>query len=274
MSAVINSVSPAAAQAFRLPLSTEVLRERAPAVFGESARPTLSTRYTFIPTERVLAGLMNVGFVPVQAQQVRCKLSKAPYARHLIRLQRRFETVQIREAIPEVVLLNSHDGSSAYELKLGLYRVVCTNGLMVAAESFPSIRVSHRKDVVDEVVTGALQLAERFEDLARQVERMQQRLLYQDEQQELADRALALRYPDQTERGMRSSQLLHCRRPEDMRESLWNLFNRVQENLLGGGLTRVGTRGRVCRTRRISSIREDIRLNTGLWELATGFLYH
>ncbi len=272
MSTVLEMVTPVAAHAFRSALSPESLRAIAPAVYGESARPQLSERYTFIPTERVLDGLARVGFVPVQARQVRAKVGNGSYARHLIRLQRRFETVQLKDAIPEIVLLNSHDGSSAYHLKLGLYRVVCTNGLMVAADSFPGIRVSHRKDIVDEVVTGALELAERFEELAGTVEQMRQRLLYRDEQLQLAQQALALRYPDPEQQGMAASQLLFCRRDEDARESVWNILNRLQENVLRGGFIRHSPSGRLTRMRRLSSLREEVRVNCCLWSLAASYL--
>jgi hypothetical protein len=94
-------------------LSLEDVRLRAPAVFAESAHERTSSNYTFIPTERVLTGLMQVGFVPVEARQTRARHSLA-HARHVIRLRRRFETVQLKDAVPEVVFLNSHDGTSGY----------------------------------------------------------------------------------------------------------------------------------------------------------------
>jgi hypothetical protein len=55
--------------AFRNPLSLEAVRQQAPAVFAQSADERRSAKYTFVPTERVLAGLMQAGFVPVDARQ-------------------------------------------------------------------------------------------------------------------------------------------------------------------------------------------------------------
>ena len=81
-------------------------------------------------------------------------------------MRRRFETIQLRDSIPEIVFLNSHDGTSAYQLRVGLYRVICTNGLIVSQGAFPMVRVHHRGDVVDAVISGALEMAERFELLA------------------------------------------------------------------------------------------------------------
>ena len=108
--------------------------------------------------------------------------------------------------------------------------------------------------------------------LAAQVERMEQRSLARGEQLEFAGRALALRYPDPATQGMLPVQLLDSRRPQDLGDDLWSVMNKVQENLIGGGLHRRSAAGRMIRTRRITSIREDVRLNGRLWDLASEVL--
>jgi len=50
---------------------------------------------------------------------------------------------------------------------------------------------------------------------------------------------------------------------------LWRTYNCVQENLLKGGLTRRSASNRLSQTRAITAIKEGIRLNTALWEMAT-----
>jgi hypothetical protein len=255
------------ANVFSGSLSLEDVRHRAPAVFAASAHERTSSNYTFIPTERVLTGLMQAGFVPVEARQTRARHGVA-HARHVIRLRRRFETVQLKDAVPEVVFLNSHDGTSAYQLRVGIFRVVCTNGLIVSVGAFPSVRVAHRGDIVDEVVTSALDISERFGVLAGQVERMEHRLLAKAEQLIFAERALTVRFPEPAHCGIEPAQLLGCRRAEDLGNDLWSILNKCQENLLQGGLSRLVTSGRRSRTRRITSIREDVRINSRLWDLA------
>ena len=135
-------------------LSIDNLRQNVPAVFADAAHESLSQKYTFIPTDRVLTGLMSAGFVPVEARQARSRKGSPAHARHVVRLRRRFETVALRDSVPEVVFLNSHDGTSAYQLRLGLFRAVCTNGLIVSVGAFPAYCVAHRGDVVDQVVTA------------------------------------------------------------------------------------------------------------------------
>jgi hypothetical protein len=117
-----------------------------------------------------------------------------------------------------------------------------------------------------------LQLSERFESLAGQVERMEARRLSRDEQIRFAEQALALRFPNVAESGMQPSQLLSVRRPEDLGEDLWTVLNRVQEHVLRGGLSRRSAAGRLTRTRRITSITRDVQLNGALWDLATEML--
>jgi hypothetical protein len=260
------------ANAFERALSLDAIRQRAPAAFATSADEALSPKYTFIPTMRVLSGLMQSGFVPVDARQTRTRSASALHARHIIRLRRRLETVALKDAVPEVVFLNSHDGSSGYQLRVGIFRVVCENGLIASRGAFPSYCVSHRGNVVEEVIAAALRISERFGDMATQVERMEQRFLCKEEQIRFAEKALALRYPDLSEAGMEPSQLLTCRRVEDLGADVWTVLNRLQENLTGGGLHRRTLTGRLTRTRRISSIRESVRLNGGLWDIASEVL--
>ena len=105
-----------------------------------------------------------------------------------------------------------------------------------------------------------------------QVDRMENRTMARGEQLEFAVQALALRYPDPATQGMMPVQLLTSRRPQDLGDDLWSVLNKVQENLIGGGLRRRSAAGRLMRTRRTTSIREDVLLNGRLWDLATEVL--
>jgi hypothetical protein len=254
--------------AFRESLSLETVRDLAPAVFAPAPHECLSPKYGFISTRRVFEALMNVGFVPMEATQTRTRRASPLHARHVVRLRRRLETISLADSLPEVVFLNSHDGSSAYQLRIGIYRPICTNGLITSRGAFPAICVAHRGNVVDQVVEGALALADRFDALAGLVERMQACLLSGYDQLQFAQAVLALRYSDAAEAGMAASQLLRCRRVEDGGSDLWSVLNRCQENLLRGGLNRRSRQGRLVRTRGITAIQRNLSLNEQIWDLA------
>jgi hypothetical protein len=273
MNAVTDLSFATQANIFQQALSLDAIRRSAPAVFAQAAHECTTARYTFIPTERVLCGLKDAGFIPVQANQAKSRLpGHEHHARHVVRLRRRFETIELKDSVPEIVFLNSHDGSSAYQLRLGIFRAICTNGLIVSRAALAACYVAHRGDIVEEVVAAALRLTEHFDELAASIDHMERRVLEPAEQVRFAERALALRYPDVASSGMQSSQLLTCRREEDDGADLWRVYNRVQENLLRGGLSRRSATGRLTRTRRITSIREDVRINGALWDAATELL--
>jgi hypothetical protein len=267
----LNTLSPSSSSsyssAFMEALPAAVLRQRVPAAFAESAHESRSSSYTFIPTATLIDALGSAGFFPVQARQAG-RAKSVVHARHLIRFRRRFETVALRDAVPEILFLNSHDGTSAYQLRVGLYRAVCTNGLVVSVGAFPTFRVAHRGEVVGDVVRAALEISERFGSLATSVERLENRQLDHLEQLDFAAQALALRFPEAVVSGLEPSRLLVPRRKEDVGNDLWRTLNVVQENVLRGGIPRRTASNRLVRTRAITAIREDVRINSSLWDLA------
>lgn len=258
--------------AFENSLAPETLHAQAPAVFAPSAHMRTSAAYTFISTERLLAAFQTARFLPVSVRQARTRTADELYARHVVRLRRRFETVRVKDVVPEIVFFNSHDGRSAYQLRFGLFRAVCSNGMIIAAGSFAAFRARHRGDVVGEIIQAALGMCERFDALSGVVEQMERKRLADEERISFAEGALRLRYPDLVQAGMQPSQLLTCRRPADVGHDLWRTYNVVQENLLRGGQSRRSASGRLARSRRITAIREDVRLNVGLWDLAMAAL--
>ena len=133
---------------------------------------------------------------------------------------------------------------------------------------FPVWRVTHRGDVMRDVVCAAVRVAERFEVLAAAVERMERTLLDVGQRLEFAREALALRFPEDAPGAMEPSQALVPQRPEDVGNDLWRTFNVLQSAVLRGGLVRRSASNRLTRTRRITSLTEDLRLNSALWEMA------
>jgi hypothetical protein len=168
----------------------------------------------------------------------------------------------------EVILLNSHDGTSSYQMFAGVFRFVCSNG-MVCGEAFNDIRVRHTGNIVDNVIEGACSVLADFELLEAQVDAMKTVLLNLDDRTAFARAALTLRYgardvpPPITE-----SQLLQMKRRNDANGDLWTTLNCVQENMLSGGLKARSAKGTTTRTRPVTAIDQTVKLNRGLWVLA------
>ena len=74
------------------------------------------------------------------------------------------------------------------------------------------------------------------------------------------------------QRLQRLPRTFHLQPEADARADVWTTYNVVQENLMRGGLSGRSTTGRNTRTRTIEAIREDVRINNCLWQLAMNLI--
>lgn len=250
-----------------VPLSEEQIQAVAPSIFAIGAHESRSERYTYIPTIDVLRGLKKEGFDPFMVCQTRVRDdSKRDHTKHMIRL-RHASQINAQEA-NEIILLNSHDGTSSYQMISGMLRFVCCNGL-VCGQMQSDIRVPHKGDVVGRVIEGAFTVLDTFEEVNGQRDTMKSLTLNQGEQNAFARAALTLKYDDPIKPApITESQILQPRRMADRSDDLWTTFNRVQEHLLKGGDAGRTTNGRNTTTREVTGIDQNVKLNRALWVLA------
>lgn len=254
--------------AARTSLSLDQIARSAPAVFAERAADSTGPRYVFISTRDIVTALADAGFEPTHAVQTKARDGNAGHARHMLRFQPVVQSLSLDDVLGEIVLINSHDGRSAYELRAGLFRPLCTNGMLTAIGDFGLIHVSHRGNVVANVIEAAQRITRDFGRVGEAVQAMRTTVLSGGQQLDFAREALALRYPGQAEPPVQPAQLLERRRIADIGDDVWRIFNATQEHVLRGGLPGRTARGRHMHMRGIRAIRENVRLNTGLWKLA------
>lgn len=256
------------------PLSNEEIFRKAPSVFAEQAHESRGDRYGFIPTINVLEGLRKEGFEVFNAQQTRTRVEgKRAFTKHLLRLRHPDlgNTQVVGSEIPEIVLINSHDGSSSYQLLAGFFRLVCSNGMIVASSQLDDVKVRHSGNVVHDVIEGSCRVVESLKTLAPVVDSYKGIELDAREQLAFAESAAALRWDiDQTgnlQSPIEPRDLLNVRRYDDRKSDLWTTFNRVQENLIKGGIRGRTATGKRTSTRAIGGVNEDVKINRGLWLL-------
>src|SRR5436309_9504122 len=253
------------------PLSEDSLRQAAPSIFAAGKHISRSDRYTYIPTIEVLRSLRSEGFQPFMAAQSRSRIEgKTEYTKHMVRM-RHADQVRADGEVNEIILINSHDGASSYQMLAGVFRYACCNGLVVGTVN-KDIRIPHKGDVRGDVIEGAFRVLDEFEAIDEAKDAMRALSLSPQESRAFSHAALALRYGvDSLADGqvpIRAEQLDQARRAEDVGNSLWRTFNRVQENLIRGGLPGRTTQNRRMRTRQIEGIDRSISLNRALWVLA------
>ena len=252
------------------PLSDDQIHRVAPSIFAEAPHESRSQRYAYIPTATVLIELRKEGFQPFMVTQTRTRHEdRRDYTKHMIRL-RHASQINARGEANEIILLNSHDGTSSYQMLAGMFRFVCSNGL-VCGDTVADVRVPHKGDVAGQVIEGAYQVLHGFDRALESRESMQAITLDEGEAEVFARAALSLKYDDPDKPApITESQILMPRRFDDHRPDLWSVFNRTQENLTKGGLHGRSANGRRQQTRPVQGIDSDIRLNRALWLLADG----
>jgi len=260
-------------------LSRDELSLQVPSAYAEKAHAATSSRYAFFPTDTVVEALRESGWAPVIAQQQRARAEdRYGFQKHLIRFHRREELGRavLHDSRLELVLMNSHDGGCAFRLFAGVFRLVCSNGLVVSEASFGAISIRHTHRTVEQVVDASQKIAHNSDGIGSRIEAFRQRTLTETERTDFASRALALRYDSAAQAPVRPSYLLEPRRREDHGSSLWQTFNVVQERMMRGSrpdrLKALQESRRAARVRALTGLDAQLGLNRDLWALASSYL--
>jgi len=248
-----------------LALSNDQLHRVAPSVFATQASG-MSSRYIHIPTIDVVEMFRAEGFFPVKAFQSFARTTdRNQFMQHVVRFRQATDLAADHSEVGEIVLVNAHNGAAAYQIMAGLFRMVCQNGMICRGDDMGTVSVRHLggqafKDkildatyrVVSEL-PKAIESVGRFKAIAAPVPAQ---VAYAESAIEIADK-----------KHLAPQQLLGVRRQEDADNNVWNTFQRVQENLVKGGLKVRYEGGRKAKTRPIKAVQSDLRINKGLWML-------
>jgi hypothetical protein len=261
------------------PLSSDQIRRLAPSVFAERPFTSVSSRYSFAATSEVLSVFESAGWVPVQAKEQFVRLdTRSGFQKHELRFARlsdlNTQSFQVGDTRPELVLTNAHDGSSAYRIQGGLWRKICSNGLVVSEGGFQSIAIRHANQSPEVFAEAAEKVTAGIDRILDSVNQWEDVHLNEEQRTKFARQAMALRWEANTviSRCLRPELVLNPRRPSDAGTSLWKVFNVCQENLIKGGMPYVTDHLKRGKVREISGLDQALRVNTGLWQLADDYM--
>lgn len=260
-------------------LTEDEMRARAPSIFATTAHHSRSERFQPIPTIDVVRALQHEGFSPVGVKQCGSRdADKRDFTKHLIRFRRLDDVTKYRagDTVAEIIMKNGNDGSCAYDLLAGLFRILCLNSLVAQTDTMDSLRVRHSGDVANKVIEGTYKVLDTAVAALAAPTDWPLIKLDRDEQQAFAEAAHVVRFADaegHVDTPIKPQQLLIARRTADQQPNLWNTFNVIQENAIKGGLTAMGrdnnNRPRRSTTRTVNGIDQDVKLNKALFTLAS-----
>ena len=245
----------------------------APSVFASEPSSEVSKHYTHIPTERVIDDMELLGWKPIQATEVKArKNSTRGFQKHLITF--RNDDVVINgddgdTVFPQVLMTNSHDGKNAFQFQAGLYRLVCSNGLVIADTQFEAVKMRHMGYNFEDLQVMIKEMVEKLPLTVESMNKMKATEMEQEQIIQFAMDAINTRFSAKEMKRIEIDYDLLTQpvRKEDAGSDLWSVFNVVQEKIITGDFDyRAG--GKARKAREIKNFKQDMRINKELFNVA------
>jgi hypothetical protein len=263
-------------------MSKEDLLINAPSIFAEEPVAAVSRHYKFIPTSKLIEDFAKLGWEVNRTRQQHSRTDPT-HTKHMVVL-RNDSIPNINGLAVELLILNSHNRTAAFNFMLGLFRFVCLNGLVVSDKVFDSIRLRHIGGYTFQDLEELTQtIVDNIPSIVGTITRMQAVTLTDDQQMEFALKAVATRFTEYVsdrgkidvpaiQKAINMPEFLTPYRDEDNDPTVWAVYNRIQEKIIKGGFQRIGTKDNQSkRVRPVTSIKLDVDVNKTLWEMANGY---
>ena len=266
-------------------LTKDQLRKICPVAFKDApTNPDVTDRYLFVNTETIIDDLEKLGWKPVSAAMRKSRGKDTIFSKHMVSFQNpdiKITSKDGDDAFPRIIMTNSHDGLQAFKFSVGIFRLVCSNGLVVADEKFSEFKIRHKGYTFAELRDVVAQAVKDLPNKVEVLNKMRNKILTQDEKQKLAldamliragitpdsDKAKEFEYDQET-----IQDILEPKRKEDKGDNLWTVFNVIQEKITQGEFHAALKGAKVRKVRAIKSFEKDLQVNKELFKLATAQL--
>jgi hypothetical protein len=229
---------------------------------------TLTDKYKLAKTSDIVKRIEELGFKMTRFVALKVKKKERQgFQKHRV-IFTSPELKETTDGIPQLLLTNSHDGTSSVVLQLGFFRYVCSNGLVVGNNLIQPVRVRHSGNDFDQKLIIAINnIVAQAHKLTDSIDKMKSTILTQAEITAFQREALQKRLGD----AKIESFSVPSHRVEDNASDLFTVMNVVQENLIRGGarvLVEQDGKRKDKAIRRVNSLITQTEINTMLWDLA------
>lgn len=258
------------------PMSNEELFQAAPSIFSESPIESVSSQYHFVKTSEILDVFRDeAGLYPILAGEAKSRSNEEqPYVKHLIQ----FRSLENLLKVPkdglyyDICLKNSHNLTSAFTLELSCFRMVCSNLLTVSTDQLVYRRIIHKGFQKSKIKRAIEEIVNYIPTIEKEFEEMKNITLNDIESLALSKTAIEMRF-DTSKHDIDPKELLTINRSEDSHPTAFNIYNRLQESILNGGVRlKDKLTHKVVRSKAITSIDEKIKLNKNLHKTMQNFM--
>ena len=283
-------------------LSKNELREIAPSIFSTEPSPDVSSKYSHIPTDKLIDDMELLGWKVIDAKEVNARTKGTRgFQKHLVVFRnddivinqmpnnivesstsptgyRRTDGTfakknPIDTVFPQILLTNSHDGKNAFTFTAGLFRMVCENGLVISTNEFEKVAIRHMGYDFEELQKQINEMVERLPLTVESMNNMIETKMDQNSIVKFAKDMLAVRFPEDELRRITidMDEFITPVRPEDKGDDLWSVFNVIQEKIIEGDFDyTIGTKHR--KARQIKNFKQDMDLNSKMFDVALEYV--
>ena len=261
-------------------MTREQIKEACPVAFAETPSSEVSKHYTHIPTDRVIDDMEKLGWGVIDAKQVsaRKKATKG-FQKHMLVFRHPDLMVEGKDGDdvwPQIIMTNSHDGKNSFTFQAGMYRFVCSNGLVIADQEFGKMKIRHMGYDFETLRETIEEMVEKLPLTVESMNKFKQTELTKPQKYDLARKALATRFKVQKDQKVDQvykidlDAFLTPVRKEDKGDDLWSVFNLVQERVVTGDFEYISG-VKLRKAREIKNFKQDLDVNQKLFEVAKEF---
>lgn len=255
-------------------LSTKEIREKANSIFAEKGLESLSEKYSHIPTYTVIEDMEKLGWGVVDVKQIKAR-KRVGHQKHLVVFRNNSLTISGKDGdtvFPQILLTNSSDGTNSFTFRIGIFRAICENGLVVSTQDFSNLKIRHMGYNFSELKKTITEIVEKLPLTVESMNKFKKKELTEKQIHSFARRAVRIRLgtDENTDINLDFKELLTPVRKEDEGNSLWNIFNLVQEKLISGNF-QYQNGAKLRKARKIKNFTLDTKINTELYQLAEEF---
>lgn len=258
-------------------LSKEDLQRLAPQVFNHQISSKLTDKYVHIPTDTIVEDMEKLGWFPHEVKTVKARKSSGVMSKHLIKFFNPDIMINDengnKDMYPNLLLINSHDGSTSVRFEMGVFRLVCENGLVIKSKDFGGFKMRHMGYNFEDLRTHINELVKTLPNVVDNLNKFSQIVMSPEQQKDFVKKAIEARFDEEKVLPQNEIEnLLTPIRKEDEGDNLWVIMNRLQEKLTRGGFSYLNAKGKLRKTRAIKNFTKDTEMNMKLWSIAEEYL--
>lgn len=236
-------------------------------ITADSGYKTVSERYRPVPTAPLADKFKSMGFTVDSFSRRGCRSEeKRPFVKHMVRLSHSdlLKAGPHKDIKLQLIISNSFDGTSAFKMSLGFFRLVCSNGMMVG-ETYESFRHRHTGNIMQEVEDSVDRIVAQTDRLLTDLDKLKSTVLTSSQILEFYREAGKIKSEEI------DSVLFSPRREEDRANDLFTILNVAQEGIIRGNTQAILPTGERFTMRTMRNLNEIERVNRELFDLALRF---